>query len=218
MGPVQQSAEHVAEIAEIDLGVEPVESCRGDRGHEVAGGLRVVVGADEHPGVAADGNRPQRALGGVAVEAQPAIVVEASELTPLTMGIAQRSSDKSALPTNLLVLGVNPLEERVGVCTQVEVAMRLDLGGRLAEQRSIELEDPVAAREALPRERCAQQPTSSRSARSASAPSSGGGRCVGGRNSTSWTLLASAWPLPENPRNSPATAALVSFAVYSKNT
>jgi hypothetical protein len=48
-GPVAEDAEQVAQVR---LGVEPVQLARGDEREEVGGGLGVVVAADEEPGFA----------------------------------------------------------------------------------------------------------------------------------------------------------------------
>jgi hypothetical protein len=45
-GPEREDPEHVAQV---DLGVQTMEACGSDQGHEVAGGLCVVVAADEQP-------------------------------------------------------------------------------------------------------------------------------------------------------------------------
>jgi hypothetical protein len=49
-GPVGQDAE---EVAQVGLGVELVEACGRDQREQVAGGLGVVVAADEEPGLPA---------------------------------------------------------------------------------------------------------------------------------------------------------------------
>ena|ERR1700722_7909231 len=51
-GPVSQDAD---KVAEVELGVEPVELARADQREEVGGGLGVVVAADEEPSVSTDG-------------------------------------------------------------------------------------------------------------------------------------------------------------------
>ena len=61
-GPMRQDAQQVAQVG---LGVEDVEPGGGDEREEVTGGLGVVVGADEHPSVSANGDGPERALGSV---------------------------------------------------------------------------------------------------------------------------------------------------------
>ena len=41
----------VDHLGEIDLGIEPVELAGGDEGEEIRGGVRVIVGAEEEPGL-----------------------------------------------------------------------------------------------------------------------------------------------------------------------
>ena len=74
--PVRQ---HPRELAEVDLGVERVELCRGDQCHEVRSGVSVVVAATEQPGLAPDGDCPQCALGAVVVHHESAIANEGLE-------------------------------------------------------------------------------------------------------------------------------------------
>jgi hypothetical protein len=73
---VRQDAEQVAPVA---LGLELIQACRR-RGEEVAGGLRVVVGADEEPGLPADGNAAELASAGAIGRLEVAIVGVAHEL------------------------------------------------------------------------------------------------------------------------------------------
>src|SRR4051794_11783801 len=45
--PVPENAE---QVAQVELGIEPVQSRGGDEREQVAGGLGVVVAADKEPG------------------------------------------------------------------------------------------------------------------------------------------------------------------------
>ena len=114
--PVGQDAELVAEVR---LGVEVVEASRGDQRHQVAGGLRVVVAADEEPRLATEGDAAELALGGVVVEAQTPVIVELCQRASLAMGIAERGPQQAALIADALVLGFEPGEEGVDVGPEV---------------------------------------------------------------------------------------------------
>ena len=68
------------------------------------------------------------------------------------MRVAQCRTQESALELHLVVLDVDPVDERVDVRPKMLVAQRLDLGRRAMTPRSIELEDPADAREAFARD------------------------------------------------------------------
>lgn len=78
--PVGQDAE---EVAEVGLGIEVVKAGRGDQRHQVAGGLRVVVAADEEPRLATD-------------RESPFILPMLANAPPSTTGGTLRSAQRSA--------------------------------------------------------------------------------------------------------------------------
>jgi hypothetical protein len=144
--------EDAKQVAKVDLGIEAMEARGGDEGQEVAGGLAVVVAADEEPGLAADGDTAQLALAAVVVEAKSAIVVETGQRTTLAVGVAQGSAQETSLVADLVVLILDPREERISVRAEVQLAEGLDLGGGLAPPGPVEREDPRDACEALARD------------------------------------------------------------------
>ena len=117
--PVRQDTE---DVTEVGLGIEAVQARGGDQGEQVAGGLAVIVAADEQPVLAPYGDAAQLALGSVVVEFEPAVVVEPGERLALTNGVAESGAQEAALAANAFVLGFGPCEERVGVRAQVGVA------------------------------------------------------------------------------------------------
>jgi len=119
--PVRQDAD---DVAKVGLRIEAVEPSRSDQGHEVAGGLGMIVAADEHPCFSPDGDATELALGGVVVELEPTVVVEPGERGALAARIAERRAEQAALIANALVLGLCPREERVGVRAQMDLAER----------------------------------------------------------------------------------------------
>jgi len=148
--PVRQDAE---EVAQVGLRIEAVEARRGDQREQIACGLGVIVAANEEPVLAPDGDAAELALGGVVVELESTIVVEAGQRSSLAMRVAERGAEESALIADALVLGLDPREERVGVRSEVECAQRVDLGRWLLSPRPVELEDAADSRQALARDR-----------------------------------------------------------------
>jgi hypothetical protein len=69
--------QHTEQVTEIGLGIQAVETRGGDQREEIASNLGMSVAADEQLRLAADGDAAELALGGIVVEAQPAVVVEA---------------------------------------------------------------------------------------------------------------------------------------------
>ena len=135
--------EYAEQVAQVGLGIEVVQPGRGDEGHQVAGGLAVVVTADEEPGLAASSDAAQLALGVVVGQAQAAIVEEACQRATLAVGVAECGAQQPAAVLNACVLDGDPREERVGVRPQVQLAERLDLVGRLVAPRPVEIEDAL---------------------------------------------------------------------------
>ena len=90
LGPVDEHAEEA--VAQVGLGVEPVEAAGGDEGEEVGGGLLSVVVAanDEEPRLSTDGNAAERALAGVVVELEPAVFDDAAEGVTLADDVSER--------------------------------------------------------------------------------------------------------------------------------
>jgi hypothetical protein len=148
--PLGQDAEQVAEVG---LGVETVEPGGGDEREQVAGGLGVVVAADEEPRLSAGRHPPQLALGLVVGKRQSAVVEEAGECRPLTMGVAEGRAEQTALVLDPLVLLADPGEERVGMRSEVKLAEFLAFGRSLLPPRSLEVEDPLDPQEAFARDR-----------------------------------------------------------------
>ena len=99
-GPVRQDAEQVAEVG---LGIEAVETSGGDQREQVAGGLGVVVAADEQPRLSADGDPAQLALRFVVGQLESTVVEEASEGAALAMGVAEGRAQHAALALDPLV-------------------------------------------------------------------------------------------------------------------
>src|SRR5262245_27345851 len=58
-GPV---GEHAEQVAQVCLGVEPVQLAGGDEREQVGGGLGVIVAGNEQPGFSADGDATELAL------------------------------------------------------------------------------------------------------------------------------------------------------------
>ena len=120
-GPVRQDAN---DVAEVGLRIEAMQPRRGDECHQVARGLRVIVAADEHPSFATDRDAAELALGGIVVEPQPAVVVEARERMALPVSVAKGSAEQAALIANTLVLGLDPREECIGVRSRLRTTGR----------------------------------------------------------------------------------------------
>jgi hypothetical protein len=146
---VGQDAEQVAEVG---LGIETMEARGGDQREEVAGGLAVVVAADEEPGLAAGRDAAQLALGVVVGELEAAVVEEARERAVLAVGVAERRTQQAALVADARVLDGDPREEGVGVRPQVPLALGLDLGVREIAPGAVEVEDALDAQHGLARD------------------------------------------------------------------
>lgn len=69
-------------VPEIGLGIEAVELGALDQGVDDGGALAAGVGAGEEPVLTADGERPDRAFGGIVVDLQIAMVGIAGERGP----------------------------------------------------------------------------------------------------------------------------------------
>ena len=110
--PVRQ---HADDVTEVRLRIEAVQPRRRDEREEIACGLRVVVAADEEPGLATDRDAAQLALGSVVVELEAAVGEELGQRTALPHGVAERDAQEAALIADALVLAVGPREERIGV-------------------------------------------------------------------------------------------------------
>ena len=108
--PARQDAEGVGEVA---LGVEPVQRAGGDERQDVRGRRGVIVRAEEEPRLPSHGDRPERALGGVIVEAKPAIIEEALERVTLPDDIAERGGERPADPAHAREYPFGPGEELV---------------------------------------------------------------------------------------------------------
>jgi hypothetical protein len=78
-GPAWQQAE---EIAEVGPGLDVVELTAREEGDEGGVDLGGIVGSDEEPVLATDGLAPQRSLGAVVVNGEPAVVEEALQGHP----------------------------------------------------------------------------------------------------------------------------------------
>src|SRR5271154_5643630 len=72
--PVGQDAE---EVAQVRLGIEAVQACRGDEREEVPGALAVRVAADEEPAASSDGNSAQFAFGAIVLQDEATVVEDA---------------------------------------------------------------------------------------------------------------------------------------------
>lgn len=77
-------------IPEIGLRIKAVEPGALDQGVDDGGALAALVGTGEEPVLAADGERPDRALGGVVVDLQIAAVGIAGERGPARQAVADR--------------------------------------------------------------------------------------------------------------------------------
>jgi hypothetical protein len=201
LGPVGQDAEDVAEVL---LGVEPVQARRGDERKEIAGAGSVIVTADEQPRLATHRDLPQLSLGRVVVYAQPTVVEEAHEGVLLANDVAESSSQEASLSAHALVLGLGPRKEGDDLGSAVLVAQSLDLvwrlvtPPRLALVQSADAVDGLASDGALGRNRRLPELSSGVAeaadfggnsvCRVSSSASAGAGR-----NRMSNTLLASAW-------------------------
>src|SRR5437773_1879223 len=102
----------------------------GDEREQVAGSLGVVVAADEEPGVPANGNAAQLALGGIVGRLEATVVEIAHERRLVPQAVAEGGAEKTALGLDARVLDFSPLEERQKMRTSVLVAQRLALDGR----------------------------------------------------------------------------------------
>src|SRR5262249_21991306 len=112
--PVARPIGHDAnDVREVALDVEPVQATRGDEREDVRRGLRVIVGAHEEPGLTAGGDRPELALAGIVVEAQPPVVEISPQRIALPDGVAERARDRTADPANALEDGLGPREKVV---------------------------------------------------------------------------------------------------------
>ena len=70
------------DVGEPGLRVDVVELGGDDQGVHEGGALTAAIGAGEEPGLAAEGDAAQRALGGVVGQADAAVVEEAGEARP----------------------------------------------------------------------------------------------------------------------------------------
>lgn len=80
-------------IPEIGLGIKAIEPGGPDQGVDDGGALAALVGTGEEPVLAADGERPDRALGGVVVDLQIAAVGIAGERGPARQAVADRPGE-----------------------------------------------------------------------------------------------------------------------------
>jgi hypothetical protein len=101
------------QVAQVQLGVELVETSRGDEREQVTGGLGVVVGADEHPGVPADGDAAQFALRAVVCRLETAVIEVAHESGLIADAVAEGSAEKAALIFDAREFDLGPGEERL---------------------------------------------------------------------------------------------------------
>src|ERR1017187_2817334 len=126
--PLAKDAE---EVAQVFLGVEPMQSCRSDEGKQVAGASDMVVAADEKPCLSSDGNPAQLALGMVVVESQPSVVEKTHERGLLAHEVSESAAQSAADRPDFLVLGFCPGEEGFDQRAAVDVAQTFDLVVRL---------------------------------------------------------------------------------------
>ena len=67
LGPMREDAE---QVAQIDLGIEPMQARRGDEREDVTRCRGVVVASYRHPGLSSDSNSPELALGAVSAHVE----------------------------------------------------------------------------------------------------------------------------------------------------
>ena len=91
-----------------------VELAGGDQREDVRRGLGVVVRAEEEPGLSADRDRrPEGALGGVVLEAEPAVVEETAKSVALADDVAEGGGDRTSYVAHGGPDGLGPDEEVV---------------------------------------------------------------------------------------------------------
>src|SRR5690242_11931768 len=146
--PVRQDAD---DVAEVRLGVEPVQLARGDQGEEVRGGGRVDVGPEEQPVAPTDGDVPKRALGVVVRQPEPAVVEEPPERLFVPNGVAEGRGDEAASGLQPLVLAPRPREEVVDDRPRGELPSLVPTLRREIGPLAFELEELVDPEEGLAR-------------------------------------------------------------------
>ena len=104
-GPLGQDAE---QIPQIGLGVELVEAAGGDERNQNGGSLSVLVGADEKPIVATDGDAPQLSLGVVVGDFEPPVFEIAAERFFLPEGVADGTTEKTSVFAALCSFSLTP--------------------------------------------------------------------------------------------------------------
>ena len=110
---VGDALEHVAQVR---LGIEAVELGRLHQAVDRRGALAARVGAGEQVVLAAEGDAAQRALGGVVVDLDAAVVAIAGQRRPALRRVADRLRQVATSPTRgasvSLQPGVQLLEQR----------------------------------------------------------------------------------------------------------
>src|SRR5262245_23067187 len=84
------------ELAQVGFGLEAVERGRADQGVEDRGPLASGIRTGEEPIFPAQSDRPDRILGGVVGDLQPAVVDVARERVPSRAGVAEGASEIAA--------------------------------------------------------------------------------------------------------------------------
>src|SRR5271154_819525 len=145
-GPVGQDAE---EVAQVRLGVEAVQACRGDEREEVPGALAMRVAADKEPAASPDGNSAQFALRAIILEDETPVVEHAHERLLLAHDIAERGANDASHLQHALVLDFGPREERLHMWAQMLTPQTQDHLGRRATPGVFQIEEAADTRQSF---------------------------------------------------------------------
>ncbi len=121
--PVRDDLNH---LAQVQLGVEPVQSATRDQREQVRRRVRVVVAAAEQPVLPPDRDAPKPALGSVVRHHQATVVEKAPQRCLMTQRISKRRAHEAALSRRGLQL-LAPLHEHVDQRTQRRIALLFSL-------------------------------------------------------------------------------------------
>src|SRR5690606_28695913 len=136
------------------LGIESVELAGDDEGEEVRGGVRVVVGAEEEPGLSTGTDR--RSEGSLAVvvrERQAPVFEEPAERLLLPHGVAEGGRHEATYALDAFVLALGPREEVVNERAQVELSAVVPLLRRKTGPPCFQLEDRAKSKQTFARRR-----------------------------------------------------------------
>ena len=142
----------VEHLAQVRLGIQAVQLRRADQAVDRRGALAAGVRAGEEVVLAAERHRAQRALGGVVVDVDVAVVAVADQCRPARERVADRDRQRRLrrhLRQGRLEPSLDVLEQRPGAC----LAHRAPLLGRPAADRLLDLVELADSRQRLGRHR-----------------------------------------------------------------